>query len=226
MENHPETAAVANVIEAPDVVLIGSGIMSASLAVMLKRLEPRLRIQIFEVTPEQAREASDGWNNAGTGHAGICEISYTPERDGAGKVPICRALHIFEQFEHSKQFWGALAAAGLVGAPEDFIHAVPHLCFVKGAEDVDFLRTRHAAMQEHHFFRKMTLTTDPAVIQQWAPLVMEGRPPGAVAATEGAGTEVDYGLLARRMCAWLGQQEGCGIATGWRVTGLQRDTDK
>jgi len=226
VDNHPEIAAVASLIEAPDVVLIGSGIMSASLAVMLKRLDPRLRIQLFEVTPELAREASDGWNNAGTGHAGICEISYTPERDSAGKVPIGRAIHIFEQFEHSKQFWGALAAAGMVGAPEDFIHAVPHLCFVKGDDDVDFLRTRHTAMQEHHFFRKMTLTTDPAVIQQWAPLVMEGRLPGAVAATAGAGTEVDYGLLARKMCAWLGQQEGCGIATAWRVTRLQRDTGK
>ncbi len=223
METHPETAASTSFIEAPDIVLIGSGIMSASLAVMLKKLDPRLRIQLFEVTPGLAREASDGWNNAGTGHAGICEISYTPARDATGKVPIGRALHIFEQFEHSKQFWGALAATGMLGAPEDFIHAVPHLCFVKGDDDVDFLRTRHAAMQEHHFFRKMTLTTDPAVIQEWAPLVMEGRPPGAVAATTGAGTEVDYGLLARRLCAWLQQQEGCGIATGWRVTRLRRD---
>jgi malate dehydrogenase (quinone) len=209
--------------DAHDVVLIGSGIMSATLAVMLKRLEPRLRIQLFEVTSELAREASDGWNNAGTGHAGICEISYTPARDKEGGVPIGRALHIFEQFEHSKQFWGALAAAGILGAPEDFIHSVPHLCFVKGAGDVDFLQARHAAMKEHHFFKKMTLTTDPSVIKGWAPLVMEGRASGAVAATAGDGTEVDYGLLARRLCGWLVQQENCGIAAGWRVTGLRRD---
>ena len=226
MEDLTQTAAVTSLIEAPDVVLIGSGIMSATLAVLLKRLDPRLRIQLFEVTPELAREASDGWNNAGTGHAGICELSYTPARDSEGRVPIGRALHIFEQFEHSKQFWGALVAAGTVGAPEDFIHAVPHVCFVKGAGDVDFLRTRHAALKEHHFFKEMTLTMDPAVIQGWAPLVMEGRPPGAVAATAGAGTEVDYGLLSRRLCAWLAQQEGCGVAAGWRVTELRREAGR
>lgn len=196
--------------------------MSATLAVMLKRLDPRLRIQMFEVTPELAREASDGWNNAGTGHAGICEMSYTTSRDQNGGVPIGRALRIFEQFEHSKQFWGSVTADGMVGGPADFIHAVPHVCFVKGAEDVDFLQRRYSAMREHHFFCGMRFTTDPSGIHQWAPLVMEGREPGPVAATTGDGTEVDYGLLARRLCGWLAQQEHCGIAAGWKVTKLQR----
>jgi malate dehydrogenase (quinone) len=212
----------AHIIEAPDVVLVGSGIMSSTLAVMLKRLDPRLRVQIVEVASELAQEASDGWNNAGTGHAGICEMSYTPTRDPDGRVPIARALKIFEQFEHSKQFWGAMTAAGAVGEPADFIHSVPHICFVKGTDDVDFLQARHAAMQEHHFFRSMQLTSDPSVIHDWAPLVMEGRAPGPVAATMGAGTEVNYGLLARRLCGWLAQQEHCGVATGWKVTRLRR----
>lgn len=215
-------SVTAHIIEAPDVVLIGSGIMSSTLAVMLKRLDPRLRVQIVEVVAELAREASDGWNNAGTGHAGVCEMSYTPTRDPDGRVPIARALKIFEQFEHSKQFWGAMTAAGAVGEPADFIHAVPHICFVKGTDDVDFLQARHAAMQEHHFFRSMQLTTDPSVIHDWAPLVMEGRAPGPVAATMGAGTEVNYGMLARRLCGWLAQQEHCGVATGWKVTRLRR----
>jgi malate dehydrogenase (quinone) len=211
-----------SIITAPDIVLVGSGIMSATLAVMLKQLDPRLRIQMFEVTPELSREASDGWNNAGTGHAGICEISYTPARDREGRVPIARALRIYEQFEHSKQFWGAMAATGVMGDPTDFIHSVPHICFVKGADDVDFLQARHAAMKDHHFFRDMQLTTDATVIQDWAPLVMEGRVPGPVAATVGVGTEVNFGLLARRLCGWLAQQEHCGIATGWKVTRLRR----
>ena len=106
---------VTRMIDAPDVVLVGSGIMSSTVAVMLKRLDPRLRIQMVEVAPELSREASDGWNNAGTGHAGVCEMSYTPTRDPDGRVPIERALRIFEQFEHSKQFWGAMTAAGAVG---------------------------------------------------------------------------------------------------------------
>ncbi|WP_461784154.1 malate:quinone oxidoreductase [Prosthecobacter sp.] len=213
----------ARILDAPDIVLVGSGIMSATLAVMLKRLNPQLRIQMIEVTSELAQEASNGWNNAGTGHAGICELSYTPARDQSGGVPISRALHIFEQFEHSKQFWGSATAEGMVGAAADFIHAVPHICFVKGRDDVDFLRARHTAMAEHHFFRSMTFTTDSSMIQQWAPLVMEGRDACPVAATSGAGTEVAYGLLARRLCGWLAQQEHCGIAAGWKVTKLQRD---
>jgi malate dehydrogenase (quinone) len=51
---------------------------------------------------------------------------------------------------------------------------------------------------------------------------MEGREPGPVAATTGDGTEVDYGLLARRLCGWLADQEQCGVAAGWKVTRLQR----
>ena len=217
-----EAGASTRIVDAPDVVLVGSGIMSSTLAVMLKRLDPRLRIQMFEVTSELAQEASNGWNNAGTGHAGICEISYTPARDAEGRVPVERALRIFEQFEHSKQFWGAVAAGNMVGDPADFIHAVPHICFVKGENDVDFLRARHAAMAEHHFFSNMQWTTDPEVIREWVPLVMEGRRPGPVAATVGDGTEVNFGLLARRLCVWLAQQEHCEIATGWRVTRLRR----
>ena len=216
------SGVVTHIITAPDIVLVGSGIMSATLAVMLKRLDPRLRIQMFEVTPELSREASDGWNNAGTGHAGICEISYTPTRDREGRVPIARALRIFEQFEQSKQFWGAMAAGGMVGDPADFIHSVPQICFVKGADDVDFLQARHAAMKDHHFFSDMQMTVDPAGIRDWAPLVMEGRAPGPVAATVGDGTEVNFGLLARRLCDWLAQQEHCGIAPGWKVTRLRR----
>jgi malate dehydrogenase (quinone) len=222
----PEAAEAGTVspriVEAPEVVLVGSGIMSATLAVMLHRLEPRLRIQLVEVNSEVAQEASHGWNNAGTGHAGLCELSYTPAYDPTGRVPIARALRIFEQFEHSKQFWGAVTAGGMVGEAADFIHRVPHVCFVKGSDDVGFLQARHAAMVDHHFFGRMQLTTDPAVIHSWAPLVMEGRERGPVAATTGDGTEVNFGLLASRLCAWLSQQEGCGVATGWRVTRLQR----
>jgi malate dehydrogenase (quinone) len=210
------------ILDAPDIVIVGSGIMSASLAAMLNRLDPRLRIQLVEITPEPAREASDGWNNAGTGHAALCELSYTPERDGAGNVPIGRALRIFEQFEHSKQFWGYAAANGMAGEPSDFIHAVPHICFVEGSENVDFLDTRHAAMQDHHFFRGITLTKEPSVMADWMPLVMEGRAPGPVAATTAPGTEVNFGLLARQLCAWLSRQEHCAVATGWKVTKLQR----
>jgi malate dehydrogenase (quinone) len=221
----PMTAASSSASrETIDVLLVGSGIMSASLAAMLKGLEPRLSIRVVEITPELSREASAGWNNAGTGHAGLCEISYTPAREADGSVKIGRALAIFEQFEHSKQFWAHAVASGMAGEPGGFIHAVPHICFVQGAADVDFLQARQAALREHHFFRSMQITADPATIQAWAPLVMEGRGPVPVAATRvDGGTEVTFGLLARRLLGWLGSQEGCDVATGCRVTGLRKE---
>jgi malate dehydrogenase (quinone) len=209
-----------------DVLLVGSGIMSASLAAMLKELEPQLTIRVVEITPGVAREASDGWNNAGTGHAGLCELSYTPAREADGSVNISRTLKIFEQFEHSRQFWAHAVAHGMAGEPAEFIHAVPHICFVQGEADAALLEARQAALREHHFFRGMEFTADPATIQAWAPLVMEGRGPARVAATRAAGgTEVNYGLLARRLLGWLGAQEGCDLATGCRVTGLRREHD-
>ena len=200
--------------------------MSASLAAMLKRVEPRLSIRVIEATADLAREASDGWNNAGTGHAGLCELSYTPSREADGSVNIARTLKIFEQFEHSKQFWSHAVANGMAGEPGEFIHAVPHICFVQGEADVALLEARHAALREHHCFRGMEFTADPATIESWTPLVMEGRGPARVAATRAAGgTEVNYGLLARRLLGWLGTQEGCAVMTGCRVAGLQREPE-
>ena len=207
-----------------DIVLIGSGVMSASLAAMLKRLAPGLAVHVFEVAEGLAQESSDGWNNAGTGHAGLCEISYTPVREADGSVKIDRALGIFEQFEHSKQFWSYAVASGMVADPRTFIHSVPHIGFVHGADDVDFLRARHAAMAEHHFFRSMEFTMDGGRIGEWVPLVMEGRGSVPVAATKmDRGTEVNFGQLARELLRWLTEQDGCKIATGHRVVSLRQE---
>jgi malate dehydrogenase (quinone) len=118
------------------VILIGSGIMSANLGAMLKRLEPRLKIQLYEVTAELAQESSRGWNNAGTGHAGLCELSYTPNREADGTVAIAKVLEICEQFERSKQFWSYAVETGMADKPREFINPVPHLSFVHGAEMV------------------------------------------------------------------------------------------
>src|ERR1700750_3367244 len=114
-------------IENPDVILIGSGVMSANLGAMLKRLEPALAIQLYEVTEELAQESSHGWNNAGTGHAGICELSYTPKREADGTVTVAKVIEIFEQFEHSRQFWSFAVASGLAERPKEFINPVPHI---------------------------------------------------------------------------------------------------
>ncbi len=211
-------------IENPDVVLIGSGIMSANLGALLKRLQPDLKIQLYEVTNKLAQEASNGWHNAGTGHAGICELSYTPFVDEQGSVDITKAIHVFQEFEQSKQFWGHAVASGMVDQPRDFINPVPHISFVHGQKQVDFLTSRYQGMSAHHFFRDMEFTTDPETIRRWAPLLIEGREKMPVAATKmDSGTDVNFGAIATKLITWLGQQEGCGVATGHRVTDLHQN---
>ena len=210
-------------IENPDVVLVGSGIMSANLAALLKRLDPQLTIQVYEVTEDLAQESSNGWNNAGTGHAGICELSYTPNREPDGSVNVSNAIKIFEQFECSKQFWSYAVAQGMIDQPKEFINPVQHLSFVHGQEQVDYLKARHAGLAAHHFFRSMEYTTDRATIGRWAPLLTEQRAEVPIAATKmDAGTDVNFGNIASKLFAWLARQPGCGIASHHRVTDLKK----
>ncbi|MGA7216403.1 MAG: malate dehydrogenase (quinone) [Terrimicrobiaceae bacterium] len=210
-------------IENPDVILIGSGIMSGNLGAMLKCLDPGLSIQVYEVTEGLSQESSDGWNNAGTGHAGICELSYTPHREADGTVNVTKAIEIFEQFERSKQFWSYAVAEGMIDNPQEFINPVPHLSFVHGQEQVDYLKARHAAMSAHHFFREMEYTTDRETIAEWAPLLIEGRANVPIAATKmDGGTDVNFGNISRKLLGWLSRQDGCGIACSHRVTDLKQ----
>jgi malate dehydrogenase (quinone) len=214
-------------IENPDVILIGSGVMSANLGALLKRLKPELSIQVYEVTAELAQESSHGWNNAGTGHAGICELSYTPHREKDGSVNVANAIKIFEQFEYTKQFWGHAVASGMVDAPREFINPVPHISFVHGQEQVDYLKARHAGLAAHHFFSDMVYTTEPATIGSWSPLLTEGRGEIPVAATRmDSGTDVNFGNISRKLLGWLADQPGCGIAVSHRVTDLEKKGDR
>lgn len=209
-------------IDNPDVVLIGSGVMSANLGALLKRLEPKLKIQLYEVTEELAQESSNGWNNAGTGHAGICELSYTPKREADGTVRVDKAVEIFEQFQRSKEFWSYAVSTGMIHNPKEFINSVPHLSFVHGQDQVDFLRARHAGMSTHHFFAEMEYSTDVEKIHSWAPLLTEGRLDTPIAATRMiSGTDVNFGVVSQKLLHWLGKQEGCGIACSHRVIGLE-----
>ena len=213
-------------IENPDIVLIGSGIMSATLGAMLKSLEPSLKIQLYEVTEDLAQESSNGWNNAGTGHAGICELSYTPNLDLKGEVDVSKAIEIFEQFEQSKYFWAYAVRNGLIDDPKKFVNSVPHISFVYGQEQVDFLRSRYKGMSAHHFFSSMEYTEDRETILQWAPLLVSGRDNLPIAATKmDRGTDVNFGALSSSLIEWLGAQKGCSYATQHRVIGLDRMVD-
>jgi malate dehydrogenase (quinone) len=177
----------------PDVVLVGAGIMSATLGTLLKQLQPGLTMEIFETLASAAAESSNAWNNAGTGHAALCELNYTPQRPD-GSVDVSKAIAINEAFEISKQFWSFLTEAGIIGSPETFIRQVPHLSFVRGEDGVSFLKKRYEALGKHHLFSKMEYSEDPQRLAEWMPLVMEGRDKReSVAATRVIlGTDVNF----------------------------------
>jgi malate dehydrogenase (quinone) len=209
-----------------DVVLVGAGIMSATLGVLLKELQPDLTLEIFEGLPGVAEESSDAWNNAGTGHAALCELNYTPQKtDGA--IDVGKALQINEAFKISKQFWSYLVQRGALKSPREFIQRIPHLSFVHGAKSVDYLRRRHAALAAHHLFQDMKFSTDRAELAEWMPLVMEGRDAEQpVAATRVAlGTDVNFGSLTRHLIAHLQSLGGVTLHLRHDVLNLHRCDD-
>lgn len=196
-----------------DVVLIGAGIMSATLGVMLKELQPDLTIEIFERLDVIAAESSAPMNNAGTGHSAFCELNYTPQLPD-GSVEIKKAIKIAEQFETSKEFWAYLIEQGLLNNPQSFIRKVPHMSFVWGEENVEYLKKRQQALTKHHFFKGMEYSEDKAQIKKWIPLVMEGRDPDEkVSATfMDIGTDVNFGSLTSALIDELKQKGGVNIA--------------
>ena len=209
-----------------DVLLIGAGIMSATLAVMLRQLQPDWTIQIIERLDGAAAESSDAWNNAGTGHAAFCELNYTPERED-GSVDVSKAIGICQSFDESRQFWSYLVEQNMLPDPQSFIRQTPHLSFVWGADNVEYLRKRYQAMREIPLFGQMEFSEDAAQLREWMPLVMEGRDPNEkVAATRmKIGTDVNFGALTRAMIENLRAQEGVSLAFNQSVIGLRRDAN-
>jgi malate dehydrogenase (quinone) len=206
-----------------DVVLIGAGIMSSTLGVFLKELEPSLSIGMFETLEDCGLESSEAWNNAGTGHAANCEMNYTPERPD-GSIDISEALKVNVEFDLSRQFWSYLVRKGAIADPRSFIHPVPHMSFVHG-DNVAFLRKRFKAMSAHPCYYGMEYTEDRTQIAEWTPLVMEGRTADEpVAATRiVTGTDVNYGSLTHHLVAHLVSQPGCEVHYRNHVTDLVRE---
>lgn len=201
-----------NNFTAPDVVLIGAGIMSATLGMMLKQLAPHLSIEIFERLDVAAAESSDAWNNAGTGHSAFCELNYTPQQKD-GSIDISKAVKIAESFEVSKQFWSYLVEKKILALPASFIREIPHMSFVWGNANVQFLEKRYKAMQKCHLFSEMQYSEDRKQISEWIPLVMKGRNlKEKVAATKmDLGTDVNFGTLTRSLFDGLKNMRGVRI---------------
>jgi malate dehydrogenase (quinone) len=208
-----------------DVLLIGGGIMSATLGTLLQELQPDLKIAMFERLSDVALESSNAWNNAGTGHAALCELNYMPESKD-GSVDPAKAISINEQFQQSRQLWSSLVDAGVLDAPSTFINSAPHMTFVRGEKDVAYLKKRYEALKQEPLFAGIEYSEDSRVINQWAPLLMQKRRKGEpFAATRvPAGTDVDFGALTRQLVDKLAEN-GADVRTNTEVRRLKRLAD-
>lgn len=212
-------------MEQPDVILIGAGIMSATLGVFLKELQPDCIIEIYERLDQPALESSDAWNNAGTGHSAYCELNYTPLVDG--KIDTKKAVHIAEQFQLSRQFWSYLIENKKLPSPDNFIHSVPHLSFVWGDENVAFLQKRYEALVKNPLFSTMQFSTDVDQLKAWMPLVMQDRNEDKkfAATYMPLGTDVNFGALTRNLFAYLETLDGITIHYNHEVKKIKQKKD-
>lgn len=211
------------VVKKTDVLLVGGGVMSATLGMMLRQLDPSLKIIMVDRLEHIAQESTDGWNNAGTGHAGYCELNYTPQMTD-GSVDITRAKVINASFEVTLQFWSYLVENNILPPPTRFINSVPHQSLVWGEKDVAFLRQRHQRMSAHHLFKDMEYSEDPKVLSEWMPLAMSQRDPAQpVAGTRVKyGSDVDFGSLTRHMVSSLQQTPDFELINNHTVTKIKK----
>lgn len=210
-----------------DFVLIGGGIMSATLAMLLHELQPDAKIIVFEKLNDVAEESSSAWNNAGTGHSAFCELNYTPE-DENKNINISKAEKIIEQFEISKQFWAYLVDKNYISNPKDFINSCPHMSLVFGEKDTDFLRRRHEKLTQSHLFGEMKYTEDFDQLKEWIPLIMENRnPKDKIAATRSdLGTDVNFGALTKKIFHFLGNQNAITIKKNYKASKIKKQENQ
>lgn len=190
-----------------DVILIGAGVMSATLGTLLKELAPDWDITVFERLDKAGEESSNEWNNAGTGHSALCELNYTTEKPD-GSLDISKAVDINEQFQISRQFWSYLKNNNLISDPQDFIMPLPHMSLVHGENNVNFLKRRFEALSNNPLFQGMEFTEDLEKLNEWIPLIMEGRTSNEpIAATKiDSGTDINFRALTRKLLDHLKDQ--------------------
>ncbi|MGV9614763.1 malate dehydrogenase (quinone) [Nocardia xishanensis] len=211
--------------EKTDVVLIGAGIMSATLGALLRQLQPEWSISLFERLDAAAAESSDPWNNAGTGHSALCELNYSPQ-NADGSVDVTKAVDINERFQVSRQFWAYAVENGVLGDPSRFINPIPHVSYVHGADDVQYLRKRYEALAPHPLFEGMEYIDSPDEFARRLPLMAKGRDfsdPVALNWTDG-GTDIDFGSLTKELLAHLGAS-GADLAFGHEVRDIDKQSD-
>ncbi|TDT40444.1 malate dehydrogenase (quinone) [Maribacter spongiicola] len=210
-----------------DLICVGAGIMSATLALLVKQLKPDLKVLIVERLDKVAKESSAAWNNAGTGHSALCELNYTPENED-GLVNIKKAIDICTQFETSKQYWSFLVAEGLIKDPKSFITPVPHHSWVKGKDNADYLENRYQAFKEHFMFDTIEYTRAIDKMEEWFPLMMHGRTEDEVMAASriDRGTEMNYGSLTEQLFEILDKEYDTQVLFNTEVDDIDPDHDE
>lgn len=216
---------MSSIQQKTDVILIGAGVMSATLGALLKELAPELEIKVFEKLAKAGEESSNEWNNAGTGHAALCELNYTSEK-ADGSIDISKAIKINEHFQLSRQFWAYLVKNNLIQNPQDFIMPIPHMSMVQGEKNVSFLKKRFEALANNPLFQGMEYSDDPEKLKEWIPLIMEGRASNEpIAATKiDSGTDVNFGALTRMLFEYLKTKE-VSINYNHAVEDIKRTND-
>jgi len=216
---------MSNRVTKSDVILIGAGIMSATLGTMLKELAPDWNITVFEKLSNAGEESSNEWNNAGTGHAALCELNYTSEKPD-GTIDISKAINVNEQFQVSMQFWSYLVKNKLIQNPQDFIMPLPHMSMVRGEKNVEYLKKRYETMSNNPLFKGMEFSDNPEKLMEWIPLIMQDRPANeAIAATKiDTGTDVNFGALTRILFDHL-KQKDVDINYNHSVESIKRTKD-
>ncbi len=216
---------MSNVQKKTDVILIGAGVMSATLGILLKELVPDWSIKVLEKLSNAGEESSNEWNNAGTGHAALCELNYTVEKPD-GSVDISKAISINEQFQVSMQFWSYLVKNKLLDNPQDFIMPLPHMSLVQGEQNVTFLKKRFEALSSNPLFQGMEFSDDPSKLMEWIPLIMKDRSSNErIAATKiDSGTDVNFGALTRKLFDQL-EKRNVEINYKHSVNDIKRTSD-
>lgn len=216
---------MSSIQQKTDVILIGAGVMSATLGALLKELAPELEIKVFEKLAKAGEESSNEWNNAGTGHAALCELNYTSEK-ADGSIDISKAIKINEHFQLSRQFWAYLVKNNLIQNPQDFIMPIPHMSMVQGEKNVSFLKKRFEALANNPLFQGMEYSDDPEKLKEWIPLIMEGRASNEpIAATKiDSGTDVNFGALTRMLFDYL-KTKDVAINYNHAVEDIKRTSD-
>ncbi|MGK9045417.1 malate dehydrogenase (quinone) [Mammaliicoccus vitulinus] len=195
-----------------EIILIGAGILSTTFGSFLKNVEPDWNIKLFERLDQPAIESSNEKNNAGTGHAALCELNYTVEQED-GSIDVEKAKEINEQFEVSKQFWSYLVKHKSIENPKEFIRPLPHISFVMGIRNVDFLKRRYDALKSLPMFEGLTYTEDHKVLAEWMPLMMQGRNSNEPLAASkiDEGTDVNFGELTRKLVKNIEQHDNAQV---------------